>query len=63
MRHHVDASFWDDNQGDDWDEKPSAKGKKNDGIDSLLDNIGGLLNIHISDNVHENVKSDREESV
>ena len=57
------GSFWDDNQGDDWDEKPSAKGKKNDGIDSLLDNIGGLLNIHISDNVHENVKSDREESV
>ena len=37
------GSFWDDNQGDDWDEKPSAKGKKNDGIDSLLDNIGGLL--------------------
>lgn len=51
------GSFWDDNQGDDWDEQPSAKGKKNEGIDSLLDNIGGLLNIHISDNVHENVKS------
>ena len=56
------GSFWDDNAGeaDEWEEQNSnttATPKKKEGIDQFLDDIGSMLNIHISNSVHEGVKS------
>lgn len=59
------GSFWDDNAGDvdDWEEQEpngTKLPKKKEGIDQFLDDIGSMLNIHISNSVHEGVKSERE---
>ena len=52
------GSFWDDNAGDvdDWEEQEpdgTKLPKKKEGIDQFLDDIGSMLNIHISNSVHE----------
>lgn len=60
------GSFWDTNTGEDIDPAPTSTTPKPgstsashpDGIDSLLDGLGEFFQIKISQEVHDNVRSE-----
>ena len=64
------GSFWDDNDGEEdnsnkndfWNDSSSSttssrKKKEPEAVDKILDGIGDMFSIKISDDVHTNVKS------